>query len=124
MTIFGYALPEIQKFLLAVAALVIAGAAMLITLDPGFQAAVETLIIAVIGAVAIFAVPNPSTADVNKGLAALTSALVAVIQFYHSVPSSTTTKVIALCYAFATAYVIWRTRNHNVVNSGQRSLRV
>lgn len=111
MTIFGYTLAEVQKFLIALAGLIIAGVAMFITLDPSFQAAVETLLIALIGVVSVFAVPNPTQDDVYKALSAFVSAAIAVIQFYHTVPSSTTTKVIALVYAFAVVYVIWRKSN-------------
>lgn len=125
MTIFGHTLPEVQKFLIAVAALLIAGVAMFVTLDPGFQAGVETLIVAVIGAIAVFGLPNPNPDEVNKALAALATSLISVIQFYHTVPSATGTKVLALVFAFATTYCIWRKSNAPVsrsLNAGQRSL--
>lgn len=111
MKIGKYTLPEVAKFLVALAALVIAAVAMFVTLDPNFQPAVETLIYAVLGVVGVFALPHPTQDQVYKALSALAGALLAVIQFYHTIPSSTTTKVIALCFAFAVAYAVWRTPN-------------
>lgn len=122
MTIFGYTLPEVQKFLLALAALAIAGAAMFLTLDPGFQAGVETLIIGFIGAVAVFSIPNPDQEAVYKALSGLAGSLITVIQFYHAVPSGIGTKVVALCYAFAVAYCIWRKTNAERHKVGQQRL--
>lgn len=111
MTIFGYSLEEIQKSLVALVAFIIAGVALFVTLAPGFQEAVEVLLIALIGVVSVFSLPHPTVDSVNKALGAFISAAITVIQFYHTIPSSTTTKVIALVYAFAVVYVIWRTRN-------------
>lgn len=122
MTIFGYTLPEIQKALIALAGLIIAGAAMFLTLDPSFQAGVEVLIIALIGVVSVFSLPNPSPDQVNKALGAFVTAFVAVLQFYHTVPSSTVTKILAIVYAFAVVYCIWRKSNAIKHASHQRSL--
>jgi hypothetical protein len=123
MTVFGYTLPEIQKFLLALAALVIAGLALFIGFDPAFQPAVETLIVGFIGAVAVFSLPNPTADAVYKALAALAASLLTVVEFYHKFDPSTSTKVLALLYAFAVTYVIWRKGNAPAIqNADQRSL--
>jgi hypothetical protein len=125
MTILGHTLPEVQKFLIALLGLIIAGVALFVGLDPGFQAGVETLIIAVIGVVAVFALPNPTGDAVYKALAALATSLLAVLEFYATIPSSTTTKVLALLYAFAVTYAVWRKTNAPTkppVNSGQKTL--
>jgi len=114
MTIFGYTLPEIRKFLIATVGFLIAAAALVVFIAPGFQEAVETLIIAAIGAIGVFALPNPSEEQVYKALSALVGGLLAVVQFYHTIPSGLAVKIGALVYAFAIAYVVWRTSNKKV----------
>lgn len=123
MTIFGYTLPEIQKFLIALVGLVIAGVALFVGFDPGFQPAVEVLVTGLIGAIAVFALPNPSADAVYKALAAFATALLTVVEFYQHIPSSTATKVLALLYAFALTYVIWRKGNSTpALDANQRKL--
>lgn len=111
MITFGHTLAEVQKFLVALIAFIIAGVGLFVTLDPGFQEGVETLIFAAIGVAAVFSIPHPTQDQVYKAFSALVTAGISVIQFYHTVPSSTTSKVIALAFAAAAVYAIWRTPN-------------
>lgn len=125
MTIFGHTLPEVQKSLIAVAALLIAAVALVFPLHAGFQEAVETLIIAAIGLAGVFAIPNPSPDDVYKAFSAFVGAAMAIVEFYQTIPTATGTKILALAYAIAVVYCIWRVSNKKpAINKAQARLAV
>lgn len=111
MLIFGHTLAEVRKFLIALLAFIIAGVGLFLTINPDFQQAVETLIFAAIGVAAVFSIPHPTQEEVYKAFSAFVTAGIAVIQFYHTIPSSTTSKIIALVYAGVAVYAVWRVPN-------------
>lgn len=112
MTIGKYSLDEIQKALLSFAALAIAAVALFVGYDHlAFGAAVESLIVAGVGVIAVFGVKNATADAIDKAVMQLVTAVISVVQFWQTVDPSVNVKIGSLAFALASAYVVWRRGN-------------
>jgi hypothetical protein len=107
----NYSPAQLKVALLQLVSVVVLMLGFFIVLDPDTKAAYQAVVIAVFSVFAVFAAKNPTADSVNKSLSSLLSSVVAVVNLYATVPTSTVEKIGMLIGALVPPILVLVNKN-------------
>lgn len=112
---YGKAVASLLVFAFAAIALFWGGSIFGFHINASFEDKALALIPLLGGVVAVLATKNATEDAVDKAVSQLLTGLLAVAQFFHTIPADTGVKIGAVVYSLiAAVYLVWRIPNAGV----------